>query len=194
VSYDPTTRTIRFERDGMEIDLGGIAKGCALDAARREIGDVEADLDLGGQWAFRGGAARVTGIADPLARDATLGDVTADASDSVATSSDSENHFEAGGKSYGHVMDPRTGHPAESGVIQATVLDPSATKAEILGKALMVAGVAHAPALLRSFPGSRAILVAREGDRLVVYASPSLALRLRPDGRVTADSPRMLPL
>jgi thiamine biosynthesis lipoprotein len=194
VTYDRATRTIRFERPGMEIDLGGIAKGCALDTARRAIRGVEADLDLGGQWAFVGGAARPTGIADPFAREKTLGEVVANATDSVATSSDSENHFDVDGKTYGHVMDPRTGRPATSDVIQATVLDPSATTAEVLGKALMVGGTAEAPALLRAFPTARAVLVAQEGERLVVYASPSLTLRVRPDGRFAPDSPRMLPL
>jgi len=194
VTYDPATRTIRFARDGMEIDLGGIAKGCALDEARRAVSGVEVDLDLGGQWAFQGGGRRRTGIADPFARDRSLGEVAADPADSIATSSDSENHFEAGGKSYGHVMDPRTGRPAATDVVQATVLDPSATTAEVLGKALMVVGSANAGALLRSFPKARAILVVREGERLAVLASPALSGRLSlvPDGRFAADSPRML--
>ena len=196
VSYDPATRTVTFERDGIEIDLGGIAKGCALDEARRKLGDVEADLDLGGQWAFSGGGPRPTRIADPFARDATLGEVLAERDDSIATSSDSENHFEIGGKSYGHVMDPRTGRPAETDVVQATVLDPSAVTAEVLGKALMVGGSSRAASLLGAFPRARAILIVREGDRLVALASPSLRgrLTLAPDGRFAADSPRMLPL
>jgi thiamine biosynthesis lipoprotein len=196
VSYDAATRTVRFTREGIEIDLGGIAKGCALDEARRRIGDVEADLDLGGQWAFRGGALRPTRIADPFARDATLGDVLAEPDDSIATSSDSENHFEIGGASYGHVMDPRTGRPARTDVVQATVLDPSAVTAEVLGKALMVSGSSRAASLLRTFPRARAILIVREGEALVVLASPSLRdrLTLSPDGRFAADSPRMLAL
>jgi thiamine biosynthesis lipoprotein len=199
VRYDAASRTVRFERPGMEIDLGGIAKGCALDEARHAIGPRDArlsvDLDLGGQWAYLGGGTRVTAIADPAARDRILGEVEAQASDSVATSSDSENHFETEGKTYGHVMDPRTGRPSESDVIQATVLDPSATTAEVLGKALMVAGSGRAAEILRRFPRARAVLIVREGDRLVVLASASLRARLRlaPDGRFAADSLRMLP-
>ena len=194
VRFDPEARTIRFDRDGLEIDLGGIAKGCALDEARRAIGVVDADLDLGGQWAFRGGHPRVTGIADPEARDRTIGTVEADPGDSIATSSASENHFEVAGVRYGHVMDPRTGRPVATDVIQATAIDPSARTAEILGKALMVAGTAGAPEILARFPTARAVLVVRDGERLAVLTSPSLRgrLTLTADGRFTPDSPRML--
>ena len=198
VHFDARGRTIRFDRDGLEIDLGGIAKGCALDTARREVaatgGRLELDLDLGGQWAFLGGERRATGIADPEARDRTIGTVTVGPEDSIATSSASENHFEVAGVRYGHVMDPRTGRPAQTDVIQATAIDPSATTAEVLGKALMVAGSAGAPAILRRFPTARAVLVVREGERLAVLTSEDLRdeLKLAADGRFSPDSPRMI--
>ena len=97
---------------------------------------------------------------------------------------------------YGHVMDPRTGRPARTDVIQATAIDPSATTAEVLGKALMVAGSAGAPAILRRFPTARAVLVVRDGERLAVLASEGLrdGLKLAADGRFAPDSPRMLAL
>ena len=200
VHFDPAARTIRFDRDGLEIDLGGIAKGCALDTARRDVAAagtrLELDLDLGGQWAFFGGDRRVTGIADPEARDRTIGTVEVGPADSIATSSASENHFEIAGVRYGHVMDPRTGRPAHTDVIQATAIDPSATTAEVLGKALMVAGSAGAPAILSHFPTARAVLVVRDGEGLALLASASLrdGLKLVADGRFTPDSPRMLAL
>lgn len=196
VRYDAAARTIAFDRDGLEIDLGGIAKGCALDEARRALGEAEADLDLGGQWAFHGGSRRVTDIADPEARDRSIGTVEVEPGDSIATSSASESRFEIGGVTYGHVMDPRTGRPSASDVLQATAIDPSATDAEILGKALMVAGSANALSILRRFPSARVVLVVREGERLAVVASARLQgrLKLGADGRFAPDSPRMLAL
>jgi len=202
VAYDRSARTLRFEDPGMEIDLGGIAKGCALDVAAARIPRAAGEaalavtLDLGGGMlaiGAKGGSTFL--IADPeSAERAPVAAVTAPRDSSVASSSDAENRFESGGRLYGHIMDARTGRPAVTDVLQATALHPSATTTDLLSTALFVAGSRGAPGILDRYPGAEAILIVREPGGLAMIASASLEGRLSIEpsarSRFTAGSPR----
>ena len=198
VVYDRSARALRFGDPGMEIDLGGIAKGCALDiaAARVRAAGLAVTLDLGGGLMSIGSKRGSTFlIADPGSEARTaVAVVTATGDVSVQSSSDAENRFESGGRSYGHVMDARTGRPAETDVLQATALHASATTTDLLSTALFVAGSRGAPAILERYPGAEAILIVRETSGLAMLASASLAGRLSIEpsarSRFTPDSPR----
>jgi thiamine biosynthesis lipoprotein len=165
--------TIRFEAPGMEIDLGGIAKGCALDLARERVvaaGARSALLDLGGNLMAVGrppsGRHWEFGVKDPRDPDRVAGVVEV-SEGSVSTSGSYENP--------GHIMDPRTGRSAETDVLAATVVAPSGAEADALSTALCVAGSAAAPRILERFRGARAVLFLKDG-RVVV----SDGLRWRP--------------
>ena len=114
----------------------------------------------------------------------------------VASSSDVEQAFVAGGRRYGHIMDPRSGRPADTDVLQSTAIDPSGTTGDALSTALFVAGSARAAETLRAYPSAEALLIVREGGRLVLLASRSLRGRLAIDAaarrRFTSDSPRFV--
>lgn len=165
--------TIRFAAPAMEIDLGGIAKGCALDLARERVlaeGATSALLDLGGNLMAVGrppsGRLWEIGVKDP--RDARrLAGVVAIEEGSVSTSGNYENP--------GHLMDPRTGRSAVTDVLAATVVAPSGAQADALSTALCVAGSAAAPGILERFPGARAVLFLKDGRTVV-----SDGLRWRP--------------
>jgi thiamine biosynthesis lipoprotein len=169
----------RLERAGMRVGLGGIAKGWAVDraaAALRAMGIADflvqagGDLYAGGR---RGGAPWVVAIRDPRGGplDGLAGLAVEDAA--FSTSGDTEHRFEAGGRRYHHLIDPRTCRPA-GGARQVSVLAPSAVEAEIQGKALFVEGGEGALALARQ-AGVEAVVVDRAGR---VLASPGLAGRL----------------
>jgi len=184
VRFDGSRRSVRFDVPGMEIDLGGIAKGYAVDLARRRIAAPRRFglLDLGGNlgWlaAARGteAVADIRDVADP---DRICAEVRMRAGAAVATSSELENNFTEGGVTYGHIMDPRTGRPAVTDVVQATAIHPSATVTDILSTALYVAGSLRAPAILDAYPGSEAVLIVREGAGVAIVASRSLEGRIR---------------
>ncbi|HEX4823664.1 MAG TPA: FAD:protein FMN transferase [Candidatus Polarisedimenticolaceae bacterium] len=197
VRFDRAAASVRFEREGMEIDLGGIAKGCALDAARRAIVAPRRFglLDLGGGLAFFGeppGHVVDVDLRDPRDPEASCGEARLPPGITASTSSDLENRNVIGGVVYGHIMDPRTGRPAVTAVVQATAFHTEATISEILSKALFIGGLDGAPAVLRAYPDAEAVLIVAEGDLLAVVASRSLQGRLtltRPLG-FTPDSPR----
>jgi thiamine biosynthesis lipoprotein len=204
VAYDRAARTIRFADPGMELDLGGIAKGCALDLARRDgpqgIRLEGMLLDLGGQLASWGrsperGAWKV-GVRDPDGESPIVATITLRAGGTVASSSDVEQEFEIGGRRYGHIMDARTGRPADTDVLQSTAIDPSATTGDLLSTALFVAGSSRAGAILRAYPSAEAVLILREGGGLAMLASTSLRGRLAIEAaarhRFTPDSPRFV--
>lgn len=198
ILFDPGGSTIRFLERGMELDLGGIGKGCALDAAAKRLERLRAGaalLDLGGNLLVRGlppgeRAWRI-GIRDPGKPGELMGLVEV-VSGSVSTSGDSENFFEAGGRRVGHIMDPRTGRPAAAGVVAATVIAPRGALADALSTALVVAGAPRAAEILERFPGVEAVLVVEgEGGALRVLASGSLdgRLALEPGFRMRLDGP-----
>jgi thiamine biosynthesis lipoprotein len=153
VVVDTAAGTVAFSDPGVQIDLGGIAKGYALDRARailRAEGVASAYLDLGGEIAtlgtpVEGGRWRV-GIRHPRRPASLLGVVEVDEA-AVSTSGDAEQFVGAGARRIGHIVDPRRGAPAE-GLASATVVAASATMADALSTAAVVLGVGPATRLL----------------------------------------------
>lgn len=176
--------SVRFLAKGMEIDLGGIGKGCALDLARERALAAKATgglLDLGGNLLVfgepPGGGRWKVGIRDPERRGALAAVVEIERG-SVATSGNYETKHVIEGRVIGHILDASTGRPADTDVISATALAESAAVADALSTALVAAGSRNADALIPRFEGAEAIVVVRRGARREVLASRSLAGRL----------------
>ncbi len=186
VLLDDSLRTVRFATPGVEVSFGAVGKGWALDrtaASLVERGLRRALVSAGGssQRAWGAEAFELTlepgrqEIARLFLRDAAL-----------ATSAAGELHFEAGGRRYGHVLDPRTGWPA-AGVRSASVVASDASVADALSTAFLVAGPALARDVCAARPGTLALLVPEErpdeivlvGDRDGTRVEPSAGVRLR---------------
>jgi thiamine biosynthesis lipoprotein len=140
------TKTISFNRHDVELDLGGIAKGYAVDRAARVLRNrgVEAALiSAGGSTVYALGApparkAWSVTIQDPIDRHLTAFDVQLK-DRAVSVAGVSEKSFDAAGVTYSHILDPRTGWPAQ-GVLSVVVLASSGTAGDALDTALFVLG------------------------------------------------------
>jgi len=142
---DDAAGTVRFTDAAAGVDLGGIAKGYALDRARdvlRAAGVRSAWLDLGGEIATigappDGGRWRIA-VRHPRRAGAVLG-ILEMGEGAVSTSGDGERFVEDAAGRAGHIFDPRTGRPA-SALVTATVVASSATLADALSTAAVVMG------------------------------------------------------
>ncbi len=150
---------------GMRIDLGGIAKLYILEAGRRVLearGAPRALVNGGGDVvAHSDGAPWRVGVRDPRAPERLLGVVELK-NGAVAASGDYERYFERDGKRFHHILDPRTGYPAE-GARGVTLVGPSAEAVNGLGPAIMVLGSAAGQKLVAATPGVEAAIVGRDG-------------------------------
>jgi thiamine biosynthesis lipoprotein len=146
VILDERNFTVRFDREGVMIDLGAIGKGYAIDCAAgilREAGVTTALL--------HGGTSTVYGIGSPpdangwrIAIAPPPGEPSRDImvllkDNALSVSAAWGKSFEVGGKKFGHVLDPRAGWPVNT-AIQAAVVLPSATETDALSTALLVLG------------------------------------------------------
>jgi len=161
-------RGVRFMRPGLELDLGAIAKGYAVDralAVLRARGADAARVDAGGNQGVFGpspeGGAWVFGIRHPR-REGEILDTVPLTGGGISTSGDDQRGFWHEGVRYGHVLDPRTGWPVR-GRPSVTVVAPDAETADALSTALLVLGSSEGEPLLARHPGCRALFVS-EGD------------------------------
>jgi len=165
--------SVRFDREGVMIDLGAIGKGYAIDCAAqslRESGATSALLHGGTSTTYAIGAppeaeAWQVAVASPpdIGAQAPPPQVVVRLRDgALSVSAVWGRSFEAGGKTYGHVLDPRTGRPAARAVLAAVAL-PSATETDALSTALLVAGRPGAGRIERLRPEMRTLLLARDG-------------------------------
>lgn len=148
--------TVIKARDGLTLDLCGIAKGYALDrvAALLQTMDYEHFLiDLGGELKARGnhpsGRPWQVGIEDPSPGSSGIVEVLNLDGMSVATSGDRENGYSIGGHRYSHIIDPMTGVPVQGDIASVTVLAPDAMTADGWATALMAAGAEKGAGLAR---------------------------------------------
>jgi thiamine biosynthesis lipoprotein len=168
---DSGQRTIRFQRDGMGLDFGGVGKGIALDRAAKILKDRgvrRALFNFGGELlAFGDRGAWSAQIADPEDRDRAVVNLFVREA-AVSTSSQSERGVTVGAHRYGHTLDPRTGHPVET-VASVTVVTKSGARADALSTALLVMGREAAEAFLEDRTDVGALWIEREGGELKVW-------------------------
>lgn len=168
IAYDAQTRTVSLP-DGMEIDLGSVAKGYtsnALIALLRENGVTSALLNLGGNVHALGGKPdgspwRV-GIQNPQGN-GYFG-VLDIRDQAVITSGGYERYFEQDGKTYWHIIDPATGCPAESGLLSVTIVGDDGVVCDGLSTALFVMGLDDAAAFWRASDDFEAIFLDEDGN------------------------------
>jgi len=172
---DPERRTVAFDRPGILINLGSIGKGYAIDRAVDVIRDhwwPTSGLVHGGRssvYALGSPPGKFGGrwelaVRNPFQPETPLGIVRL-RNRGMGTSGASFQHFEAGGRVYGHILDPRTGAPAD-GPASVTVLAPTAAEADALSTAFYLLGTEGAAAYVAEHPEVGAILV-EDGPRIV---------------------------
>jgi thiamine biosynthesis lipoprotein len=170
VKLDDAKRSIRFDREGLELDLGGIAKGYAVDKAAEVLraSGITSALITSGTSSFcasctpRGQSSWKVEVSDPTNRSRQV--MTLELKDqSISTSGCHEKSFEIGEKIYCHIMNPRTGYPVE-GILSVTIITPRGVEAEVFSKALMVLGVGKARSFLKAHKATRALIIYRQAD------------------------------
>ena len=170
VVLDANNRTVRFTQPGVRIDLGGIAKGHAVDrgiAVLQARGIRQALVTAGGDSRIigdRGGKPWIIGIRHPDDKSQVIAKIPL-ADTAVSTSGDYERYFDENGQRYHHILDPRTGKSA-SGVRSATILANTATRTDGLSKTAFVLGPQAAMKLYNELGDVDAILVTLDGKVL----------------------------
>lgn len=170
IKLDSGAQTIRFAQDGVEINLGAIGKGYALDRCGEHLVSEGIDdfLIHGSQSSMlaRGSRAGTSeaepnwtvALRHPLKPDTRLAEIYL-RDRALGTSGSGNQYFHFGGKRYGHVLDPRTGQPANA-LLSATALAPNAAQADALATAFFVMGLDQSLEFCESRPEIGALLVA----------------------------------
>ena len=171
VVLNPVEKTIRFDEPGVELDLGGIAKGYAVDRVigllkERQI--AAALVSSGGSTIYGLGAPPGrTGwdvmILDPVDSRRTALTVTLK-DRAVSVAGRSEKSFESGGVRYSHIMDPRTGRPVQ-GVLSVAVLASTGIAGDALDDAFFVMGPERSRAYLNTLAGTEAFFFLPDAKR-----------------------------
>lgn len=172
-------QTVYLQRVGMKLDLGALAKGYATEKALQALekcGIKKALIDAGGNIRVLGTNARKTpwriGIKDPRKGDAMVAVVALEDASAV-TSGDYYRYFEVNGKRYHHILDPRSGYPANENMT-VTVVTRDAGLADVLSTTLFVLKGEEALALAEKL-GVELFLVNAEGR---IFHTPGLAGRI----------------
>lgn len=168
----------QLEIEGQIADLGGIAKGHAGDEAiaiYRKHGVKSAYINLGGNVVVLGkkpdGTPWRIGIQNPRGPSQSyLGIVTVE-DKAVVSSGDYERYFEKDGVRYHHILDPKTGYPASSGLIGTSIIADVSMDADALSTATFVLGLEKGMKLVNSLQGVEAIFVTEEKE---IYVTEGL--------------------
>lgn len=161
-ALDEDALTVTKLKDGAKLDLGGIAKGYAVETALTAATG-ETLVNLGGNI---GGVGRdfTIGIGAPRPYSVSyVGTVTLRSGECISTSGDYERYYEVDGVRYHHIIDPFTGAPADSGLASVTVICSDGALGDALATAVMVAGAERGKEwiaeLSASFPEIAAVFV-----------------------------------
>ena len=163
--------TVTLEDPEAMIDLGAIAKGYAADALRdflAENGCTSALVNLGGNVLTVGrkpdNSAWNIGIRKPFGEPEEVIAVVPAADQCVITSGSYERCFRANGKLYHHILDPKTGVSADSGLNSVSILSASGSAGDALSTACFVMGLEKGMALIESLPGIEALFINEDNE------------------------------
>ena len=188
VLLDRQRHEVRLARPGVEIDLGGIAKGFAVDLAAgvlRRHG-LAGFIDAGGnQYALghpEGKRLWSIGVKDPNDPNRLIGAIET-AETSISTSANYANFLTSNGRAYGHILDPHSLKPSEK-ALSVTILSRDGTLADAMSKAAFILGPKAGLDLVASFPGMSALIAYRDANGGVALAmSEGLKAAFHPSGR-----------
>lgn len=167
VETDPATKAIRFAKQGVRINLGGIAKGYAVERGAtilRERGILHGIVTAGGDSRLVGdrrGQPWIVGVRDPRSDDAVAVRIPLE-NEAISTSGDYERFFEENGRRYHHIIKPTTGEPA-NGVHSATIVGPDAVITDALSTSVFVMGVDQGLRLIATLPDYEGIVIDANG-------------------------------
>lgn len=180
VRLDPDGFTVQFAREGVMLDLGAIGKGYAVERGAEVLREAGVSSAL-----FHGGTSTVQAIGSPPGEECwRIAIETPSPSpdtppmllatvplrdEAMSVSAVWGNHFQVAGRTFGHILDPRTGEPAQGTVLAAVVL-PSATETDALSTALLTRGRAGHEAIAGLRPDIRTLVVSESGGKLSVEA------------------------
>ena len=167
MQLDPATRGVRFARPGVRIDLGGFAKGHAVDnavAILRRLGIANAMVAAGGDshvMGSRGGRPWTVAIRDPRQEGGVVAVLPLE-DVSISTSGDYERFFERDGVRCHHLLDPRTGR-SPAGVRSVTIIADDGLTTEAFSKTVFVLGVEQGLRFVEAHAGVDAVIVDAHG-------------------------------
>jgi len=175
-------RSVTFQQPGMAVDLGGVAKGFAVDVAIASLqaaGYRDMKVKAGGDMRMLASdltaGRRYIWIQHPRASNKFFGKFRLD-SGAVSTSGDYERFFDRQGIRYHHILDPKTGYPARASV-SATVLANDSRTADALSTALFVLGPQRGVALADSLEID-AVILSIEGKKILWHGTKGFVERL----------------
>ena len=177
IELDRSAGTIHFAKVGMEIDLGALAKGYVVDRLAellRKEGIDNAMVNAGGDIYCLGdnpgGRNWRIGIEHPRDEGEIL-TVLELKNRAVATSGDYRNYFIKSRLRYSHIIDPRTGRPARSKVVEVSVMAPDCMTADGLATSMFVMGAAKGINLLKEIEGMDGVIVTKEEEAIELHFS-----------------------
>jgi thiamine biosynthesis lipoprotein ApbE len=179
IVLDEQARTVRFLRPGVEIDLGGIGKGFAVElaAAALRAHGLGGAIDAGGNQYLLGQPPGkhnwVVGIRDPTASDGLLGTLTL-SEGAVSTSATYGNFLTLNGRTYGHILDPHELKPSDAS-LSVTIWSADGTLSDALSKAAFVLGPERGLSVVDAMPRTMGLIVYRDANgRVAIVMSPGL--------------------
>ena len=176
--FDCESRSIRFARPGVEINLGSVGKGYALDRIAAMMRKrVRAALLSAGSSSIRaiggGDDGWTVGVRHPGDKERRLA-VARLRDAALSTSGSEEQFFEYGGKRYGHIIDPRTGRPADA-IASVTVIASSPTVGAAVTDALATAFYVGGPELAAGYcdahPGVLVLMLENGSERPILFGA-----------------------
>jgi thiamine biosynthesis lipoprotein len=181
VDLDAPNFTVRFAREGVMLDLGALGKGYAIERAAEILRDDGVTSAI-----LHGGTSTVHAIGHPPDSDAwkiAIERPVEDSSmppsllatvplkdESLSVSAIWGRSFQSGDKTYGHVIDPRTGQPVEAALLSAVALS-SATETDALSTALLTLGSAGLQQIASLRTGIRCLVVSRNAGQLQIKSA-----------------------
>jgi thiamine biosynthesis lipoprotein ApbE len=183
IKLDSENNRIKLLKDGMMLDLGGIAKGYAVDQAIEKLRAAKlknALVNLSGNMYAMGhpkdkDAWRI-GIRHPREKESLLGFLKLQ-EEAISTSGDYEKFFIHDGKKYSHIINPHTGYPV-SGIASVTIIAKTAMEADALSTAVFVLGAEKGLQLIEAIDGVEGIIVkVDENEKLSFVMSEGFSKR-----------------
>lgn len=168
VKTDRNQRTVHFLQDGVRINLGGIAKGYAVERGvevAKRFGVRNARVTAGGDTRLLGdrlGQAWMVGVQNPRNEDDVAVTIPL-ADEAISTSGDYERFFIEDGERYHHIIVPSTGTPAGE-VRSATIIGPDAVMTDALSTSVFVMGVDQGLRLISTLPDYEGIVINADGE------------------------------